>query len=414
MIPADLASRLRLVSQDLPAPTQPVAQARQLTDVLSELSTGQRIMAEIQALLPNGSYRAIVGQREITLALPFAAKAGDTLELEVVETDGKLSLAFIANRSAAEAAAKPNDSVATTLSKTGHLIGNLLNEVEQQGGRAKPTALNANQPLVTQFPEQASELAPILKDSLIKSGMFYEAHQARWVEGKLPTANLLLEPQGKLSTLIPSTPSFLETPAPQTKEGLSAAEITDHVHLSEASLQKTASDFEINKPSISQSEAGAVDSRNTALPARETLSQSSNIDPASTGQRSAAVHPELTPIVQQQLNALASQTYVWQGQVWPGQNMDWEITEDDGRPRSGDQEMAAQWKTRLKLDLPNLGGIEARLALGTSGKLSLSLLTNNQASQGTLQAAGSELEKSLKTAGLQLNNFVVNHGEISG
>ena len=41
-------------------------------------------MAEIQAMLPNGSYRAVVAQREITLALPFSAKSGDSLELEVV------------------------------------------------------------------------------------------------------------------------------------------------------------------------------------------------------------------------------------------------------------------------------------------------------------------------------------------
>ena len=57
----------------------PVAAAQKIADVLSNLVPGQRVLAEIQALLPNGNYRAIVAQREITLALPFSAKAGDTL-----------------------------------------------------------------------------------------------------------------------------------------------------------------------------------------------------------------------------------------------------------------------------------------------------------------------------------------------
>ncbi len=98
MIPPDVASSLRLVIPDqhaLPnAQSQPVAPAQQVADVLSNLVPGQRILAEIQALLPNGSYRAVVAQRDITLALPFSAKPGDTLELEVTESDGKLTLAF--------------------------------------------------------------------------------------------------------------------------------------------------------------------------------------------------------------------------------------------------------------------------------------------------------------------------------
>lgn len=56
MIPADLASRLRNITQDLPASVQPVPVAQKVADALSELSVGQRIMAEIKTLLPNGAY----------------------------------------------------------------------------------------------------------------------------------------------------------------------------------------------------------------------------------------------------------------------------------------------------------------------------------------------------------------------
>ncbi|QRM20484.1 flagellar hook-length control protein FliK [Dechloromonas sp. TW-R-39-2] len=404
MIPADLASRLRQVTQDLPAPVQPAPAAQKVADVLSEFSVGQRIMAEIQSLLPNGTYRAVIAQRDLTLALPFSAKAGDTIELEVVENDGKLTLAVVGNKTASEAGGKGNDSVSTSLSKTGNLIGELLGKVEQQGGQAKPAALNANQPLVTHFSGQASELLPALKESLSKSGMFYEAHQAQWLEGKLSTANLLQEPQGKLSTLIPAP-----TNAAPSSVHADSADIAAHVHLSEGALQKTQAESPPANPS--QAEVAAK----TAVTSNTEPKTTSTVQPTEQpiNQRTTAIHPELTPIVQQQLNALATQTYVWQGQVWPGQPMHWEITEDDGRPRSEIDETPARWQTRLKLDLPNLGGIEARLRLGNTGSLELTLTTDNDSSEATLRAAAKQLGNALEASGLQLNKFAVTHGEIT-
>lgn len=403
MIPADLASRLRTITQELPAPVQPLQPAHKIIDALSNLSAGQRIMAEIQALLPNGTYRAVVAQRELTLALPFAAKAGDIIELEVIENDGKTTLAFIANRTVSDNTTKGNDSVATTLSKTGGLIGELLNGVDDQGGRAKPAILNSTQALVTEFPEKATHLAPILKDALIKSGMFYEAHQARWVEGKMPTSSLLQEPQGRLSTLTPVSNHISHL----TDSNSSTEDIYDHVHLS------TSKNAEAIAPEAQKAyQTGNDKVSNPSLNSETSQSQNKLID-NQTNTRASSISPELTPLVQQQLNALATQTYAWQGQVWPGQNMDWEITEDDGRPRSGDEEVSGQWQTRLKLSLPRLGGIEARIGLDTSGQLNLLIRTNEEDSKSALTAAASQLEKALQSSGLQLKQFAVTHAKLS-
>lgn len=408
MIPPDLASRLKLVSQDLPSPVQAVTPAKELADVLSDLSAGQKILAEIQGQLPNGSYRAMVAQREITLALPFSAKAGDTLELEVQESDGKLSLAFVANRSASvDTAGK--ESVTTSLSKTGNLIGNLLGEIEQQGGKAKPAALNANQPIIANFPEKASDLAPILKDALTSSGMFYEAHQARWVEGKLTVANLRQEPQGKLSSLMPAT---LQTAPPASTS--SSPEVDAHIHLSDASMQRVMLEKANSPPSHPADVSTNISTKDFQTQPRESPLQIGNtLDSNLSGQRSTPIPADITPLVQQQLNALATQTYVWQGQVWPGQQMHWEITEDDGRARSGEEEVTGNWQTRLKLNLPNLGGIDARIGLDQAGRLSIALRTNQEDSQGRLQNAANALSQSLQASGLQLNKFIVAHGEIT-
>lgn len=377
MIPADVASRLRLITPEQPAPPQPVTPARQLTDVLSELVPGQRVLAEIQALLPNGTYRAIIAQRDVTLALPFSAKPGDALELEVVESDGKLTLAFVANRNPSTPGAQA-ESVSATLSPTGQLIGDLLGGIDEKGRKPLPLALNGNQPLIGEFPEDASQLAPVLKDALSKSGMFYEAHQARWVEGRLTTSALLQEPQGKLSAALQAQHASQPTSANVPNQG---------GELVAATASHPAKDM---PPPATGSDAAA--SQKTAL--------------------QTPIPADLTPLVRQQLDALATQTYVWQGQVWPGQQMHWEIEEDaEGRRDAQEEGASGQWQTRLQLTLPGLGGIDAVMRLRAGGTIDLTLVTDSDQSRQTLTAASDGLRRQLDDAGLSLTGLIVRHDE---
>lgn len=367
MIPADVASRLRLVLPDQPAPTQPATPAQKLADALSDLIPGQRIMAEIQALLPNGTYRAIIAQRDVTLALPFSAKPGDSLELEVVETGGKVTLAVVANRSATAAGAA-DESVPTTLSQTGRLIGDLLGGIDAEGKRPAPAPLNGNQPLVSEFPEDPAALVPVLKEALSKSGMFYEAHQARWVSGNLPTETLLQEPQGKLS------------PAAQFPQV--------------ATADTTAK--------------AAVPAHETAAPAAMTVTNEAGA--TSRGMPSPAIPPDLTPLVQQQLDALATQNFVWQGQIWPGQQMQWAIEESPGREPGG-EDAAEQWRTHLKLTLPNLGTIEATLQLRRGGDIELALGADSESARQQLSSDIQGLGRRLEDSGLRLTAVKVDDGQ---
>jgi len=360
MIPPDVASALRTNLVDSSSAqqsqqTQPVGPAQRIADVLSNLVPGQRILAEVQALLPNGSYRAVVGQRDVTLALPFAAKPGDSLELEVAESNGKLTLAFVANRS--EAQAKTADpSVATSLSRAGKAIGDLMQGIDGEGKRAPAAPLNGNQALVSTMPRDGASLAPLLKQALSQSGVFYEAHQARWVGGQLPAEQLRMEPQGQLSqaanqaqnNTAPSTPAQLNAP---------------------------------------RAEAAAA-------------------QPAMLG----GVPRDIAPIVQQQLDGLANQSFAWQGQVWPGQKMWWEIGENPEDRQLIGEEASARWHTRLKLQLPQLGDIDARLHLQPGGELGIRILSGSSDGEARLRDALPALQKQLEAAGLSVRQLLVDHG----
>jgi hypothetical protein len=372
MIPADLASRLRVAlppaPQDAPQPVQAI---QKLTDALSNLVPGQRVLAEVQAMLPNGTYRAIVAQRDVTLALPFSAKAGDSLELEVLESDGKVTLAFVANRTTGQqAAAQPRESVPTTLSQTGRLIGNLMGNVEEGGAKAAPAPLNGNLPLAKSAPD-AAQLAPILKEALGKSGVFYEAHQARWVAGQLPTEALRQEPQGKMAPTLPPPP-------PPTAQTQAAAALE-------------------------------VRSGETPAPAALTATRAEQPAQPATQQQGPVIPRELTPIVQQQLDALATQNYAWQGQVWPGQKLWWEISEDGEQHGGPDDEGGQRWQTRLKLDLPALGGIEATLRLQPGGRVEIQMNADSVSSEARLRDNGEALVKRFAAAGLELTQLLVQH-----
>jgi hypothetical protein len=376
VIPSDVANALRLQQPDVAKLTseqpqnQPIAAAQRITDVLSDLVPGQRILAEIQALLPNGTYRAIVAQRDVTLALPFSAKPGDTLELEVAESDGKLTLAFVANRTDSATPKAPPESASTSLSSAGKLIGNLLNEIGGEGRKAPPVPLNSSQPLVDTMPKTAADLAPVLKQAVTQSGMFYEAHQARWVAGELPTESLRQEPQGKMLPY-------------GTNATVEAEKGAKSVFLPPADAPLTAT--------------------------RPT--QAANEPAASIGNR---IPNELTPLVQQQLDGLSTQNFAWQGQIWPGQQMWWEIGRDQQRNAAPGDEQIRPWQTRLKLTLPMLGQIEATLELNAGGAVSITLLAADTASEARLRDNASALTSQLEAAGLHLTQLSLKQHDQAG
>ena len=366
MIPPDVASRLQS-SADVAL--RPVAPAQELTDKLGGLDVGQRVMAEIQAMLPNGTYRALINQRNITLALPFSAKSGDTLELLVTESDGKAALAVVSHQAKDGAAQTAREAVSATLSRTAQFISQLGSRPEESGDGPKGLALNNNQPIATAPPKSAQDILPLLKQAIAQSGMFYESHQAEWVEGRLPQSQLLQEPQGRLS----AAPQPGASPAPARAEA-------------DAAVPGTARDL---------AAAGTA-----ARPAADAAAQNA----------AHLVAPQAQPIVQHQLDALATQNFVWQGQAWPGQTMRWEI-EEDGKGRQGaEDEPASRWRTGLKLTLPTLGGISARIQLEGS-QMTLDIRVDEAATGARMRADGATLRQRLDEAGLTLSAFHITHGD---
>jgi flagellar hook-length control protein FliK len=383
MIPSDVASRMQ-VSAD--TALRQVAPAQEISDKLSGLVAGQKVMAEIQSLLPNGTYRALINQRNVTLALPFSAKSGDALELQVTESDGKLALAVVSRQDGGEANQPAAASTTATLSRTGQLISTLISAASEAEGGPAALPLNANQP-ISAAPAQAQDLAPLLKQAITQSGMFYESHQAEWVEGRLPTSALLQEPQGKLS----SPSAFSNASADEQNAALA--------------LKAPATTTEQTAKAAPAPAGGERATEVAASPrAAADALQSNSVDATKAGTAhlpEQAVAPQTQGVVAQQLEALATQNFSWQGQIWPGQEMRWEIEEDASHRRQDGDETAENWSTRLRLILPKLGEIDAQIRL-QGNQISLAMHADNADTRALLRTASAALRGQLDDAGLTL------------
>jgi hypothetical protein len=359
MIRADVTNRLQPAADLALRPAPP---AQEITDKLSGLVAGQRLLAEIQSLMPNGSYRALINQRNVTLALPFAAKSGDTIELEVTESDGKLTLAVVA-AAGSESGRDEGGSAATRLSRTGQLISNLLGGPRDGKGGPVALPLNGNQPIATSPPTDAQELLPLLKQAITTSGMFYESHQAEWVGGRYSKEQLLQEPQGKLAP---------QTPLPQ-------------------------------QPSTTIGSAIAIGGSAADRPPVITTTPEAN---TGAGQPSQTVAAQAQSLVQQQLEAFATQNFSWQGQVWPGQQMQWEIETDNERQQGSGDDDSQKWQTRLRLTLPRLGEVEARLHV-QGQQLTLAMSATSAETRELLRGGTATLRSQLEQAGMDLASLGV-------
>lgn len=129
------------------------------------------------------------------------------------------------------------------------------------------------------------------------------------------------------------------------------------------------------------------------------------------GDAAPAIHPNTEGIVRQQLELLATHQFRWAGEAWPGTPMQWEVTDQlpewerqAGGEATGDE--ARTWSSRLLLELPQLGPVEARLTLTPSG-LETRLTVQEDRAALMLGNAQDRLRTSLDARGIDLLHFSV-------
>ncbi|MFH0934778.1 MAG: flagellar hook-length control protein FliK [Pseudomonadota bacterium] len=356
MLPANLIPALKtLAHADKPLITATPDKA--VANAGKQLEVGQQVRGAVQAQVASGVFNVRVAEQMMQLKLPSFVKSGDTIQLQVVALLPRLTFTLAASSNPV--------STPDSLSAAARMLSSLSQQpLERSHVRPIQSA-----PLWTgtQAQPDTAQLAGKLHEALSHSGLFYESHQAQWIAGTRPTAHLLLEPQNQLQ------------PKP------AAAPLANPVQASAAA--------------------------NTALAAEGRMPPTAM---TAEMQRAAAPNiPEhLQTLVQQQMNALETRQVLWQGQVWQGQEMRWEVHEESPRHTAQGME-EGQWITRIDLDLPNLGGVSAQLSL-TGESLSLKLEAVDEQTRDALGNAASQLVAALTERGIPVTQTQILRHEHAG
>jgi hypothetical protein len=383
-------------TQSDPGQLQALAPVRGIPAGLPEFQAGQAFTARIQELLPDNTYKALVAGRQLTLQLPEGANPGDVLELTVVDRSAHT---VIARRT--EAQANPNPAPLDArpypyarISDAGRLIGQLL---PAEGETPQPAALSRGQPVLAQPPQNGSQLAGALRNAVSQSGLFYEAHQAQWVAGERPLTALRTEPQGQL----PVPPR----PATSIPHGLSSPDAAS----ANSQSGKAAIDINHAEPGFATRQEATL--RTPEPAAGRGDAQSTGTAGATTQQGAPASVPEgIRSIVQQQLDAVATQRLAWHGEVWPGQTIDWAIQRDaiDERDAAATDGIdAPRWSTSLRLTMPRLGTVDVVVQLVGDG-LRIRLAAE-EAAAGDLRRQAGNLTEAMANAGLAIQSLEIRH-----
>ncbi|MGZ5199584.1 MAG: flagellar hook-length control protein FliK [Telluria sp.] len=122
--------------------------------------------------------------------------------------------------------------------------------------------------------------------------------------------------------------------------------------------------------------------------------------------------PEAAQLINLQLGAHEQGQVAWQGQLWPGQPMQWEISRDapHGEPgQAGGDEPGPPWQSRLQLRLPALGDVRATIVL-SGDRVAMRLEPGQHDAAALLQAHAQQLVDALAAAGTPLTALAIGPG----
>lgn len=114
-----------------------------------------------------------------------------------------------------------------------------------------------------------------------------------------------------------------------------------------------------------------------------------------------ATDPATAQLISQQLTTQEQGRVAWQGQLWPGQAMQWEIARDapegDGR-KGSDDGGESPWRSKLTLRFAALGELGAQIVMA-GDQVHIRLQAGSDASGDVLRAYASRLQDALAAAG---------------
>ena len=219
MIPT--TAKTEQISQQLQAQkviaVKPVTPVTSITAVADpgntqyEFTPGHKYKALVEGRLPNGNSSVLISNKLFQMQLPENIHPGDKLELLFLTGNTRLKFAL----------ENTNHTLlpkySATISQTGRLLDVLIQNADKTDIQSSANLT----PILNNSSISKQELPALLQKAILQSGLFYESHLAKWVNGKNTLEKIQQEPQNTSNSLTnqPST-SAISTP-PVSSQNLS-------------------------------------------------------------------------------------------------------------------------------------------------------------------------------------------------
>lgn len=169
---------------------------------LLKLTPGTEVRAEVLTRLENGRFLVKVSGEILDIPLPAKTQVGGSVKMTYLGDQPRLSFAVTSQQ------AKGSD---VSISSTGRWLGSLSSAA--QDTVAQKSAL-AGARIFDALPQDKGAIAVRLKETVARSGLFYESHLERWSNGSYPLKEILEEPQARNSPVL-QRPGAPQTPPEQ-------------------------------------------------------------------------------------------------------------------------------------------------------------------------------------------------------
>lgn len=179
------------------SPIAPVTAILDSQNSSSKFEQGQKYQGLVGVRLSNGNSRVLVNDKLLQIDLPAKFQPGNKLELVFISHQPNLKFLILD-----KASTESKESIAS-ISTTGRFIGLLAHDTLKHLPANAISSLTRSSPILSGTLTNSTELPGLLKRTITQSGLFYESHQAQWINGGNTLENLQQEPQGKLILAIP-------------------------------------------------------------------------------------------------------------------------------------------------------------------------------------------------------------------
>lgn len=375
---ADLLGARPAAIIEPPSPVTASANARQDTfNRLEQIALGRQLQAAVLSLFDDGTYLVRIADTTARMNLPNGTKVGDTLSMTMLAHTPRPTFLLGATQ----------ESSTASLSAAGRLVDSLLRSAQEQG--ASPTVTGkvplTSSPAALAAAEGAPAVAAAMQHALEFSGLFYESHLHELTNGTRSLSTLMHEPQAEWQAPEATLEAPPNLPVPHAVSPQLLDRLREFVN-SEHTLNDLLSEL--------QTQAG-----NASITDADTISRIAKPD---------TMTPESIQLVSQQLHVLEQRQFVWQGELFPGLPMEWEVNEDAShdKPSSGEP----VWNSTVRFELPKLGCISATIRLvGQRVHVQIHAASENAAT--LLRIHGTELGEALRAAGAPLDSLSVKQND---